>query len=228
MIERTKFFYERATHYRQALRDIWAEFDTAAARLEQYRGSKGYEEQIEAAEKDRDERVKALQAETRADFNVILAGMRQSATSQEMNPPTAEQLALLQALQMRERVSRDELMQAARTLKECPVALSVLQEIGERQEPRFLLNHQGFAVESTKSILAHIDELSSSAKRICALNKPDSRGDMTERASFHHGGQGVNALYSWRVDRDVSSVSECMELFGGVSDLKAFESAVNS
>lgn len=225
MVERTRYFFETVQRYRKELRYIWTLYGEEMLRLERYEGSAGYADEAAKAAKARDEKIKGIQTETRKTLNGLLDGMRKSAKSQSMTPPTSEQLALCQLLQMREKVTRDELEQASRTLKGCPAALSVLEEIGMRQDhPIVGMNLLG---ESTAAILRHIDSLADSAARICALNKPDSRGEMTERASVHHGGQGVAALYCYRIDQDVSSVEEAMARFGNVSNYKEFSAAVN-
>lgn len=228
--ERTRHYYETATKYREGLRSIWADYDKKMQRIEQYKGSKGYEDDKVAADKERDTAIKALQREYVEKFNSILKGMRESATSRTMTPPTQSQLALLQALKMRDRISRDELEQAGRTLKDSAICLSVLEEIAQNlmktsESHEYYGLH--FATESTASILNCINSLAENAKRICSLNKCDSKRDMIARANIHNAEWDSNALYSFQVDHDVSSTREAMGYFGGVSDLESFEAAVN-
>lgn len=229
-LERTKHYYEACTGYRQSLRNIWKDFDTKMQQLEKYKGSAGFEKDKAAAEKERDAAIKAVQSEYADRFNDILKGMRKSATTRSMTPPTQEQLALLQALKMRHKISRDELEQAGRTLKENPVCLSVLEEIAQDLIDKTGSNEYyglNFVTESTNGILSCIDGLTESAKRICSLNKCDSRADMAAHKSIYNPAYSHDALYSFRVDKDVSSTREAMELFGGVSNLESFEAAVN-
>ena len=228
--ERTRHYYEACNGYRQSLRGIWAAFDKEMQRLEQYKGSTGYEKEKADAERKRDDDIKALQSEYREKFSGILKGMRESATTRAMIAPTQEQLALLQALKMREKIGRDELEQAGRTLKDSPVCLSVLDEIArdmgkKTNSPAYY--GLRFSTESTSGILSCIDSLTESAKRICSLNKCDSKAEQAERASIYSTEHTHNALYSFRTDRDVSSVREAMETFGGVQSLDSFEAAVN-
>ena len=228
--ERTRHYYEACTGYRQSLRAVWADFDKKMQQLERYKGSAGYEKEKADAEKARDAVIKALQTEYRDKFNGILKGMRESATTRSMTPPTQEQLALLQALKMRDKISRDELEQAGRTLKESPVCLSVLQEIAQNlMEKTGSHEYYGlrFETESTSGILGCIDGLAESAKRICSLNKCDSRADMAARSSIYSPEWDSNAMYSFRVDKDVNSTREAMEFYGGVQNLESFEAAVN-
>lgn len=228
--ERTRHYYEACTGYRQSLRSIWADYDKKMQRLEQYKGSAGYEKEKAEADKERDTAIKALQSEYRDKFNGILKGMRESATTRSMTPPTQDQLALLQALKMRDKISRDELEQAGRTLKDSPVCLSVLEEIAQNlTEKTGSHEYYGlrFVTESTSGILGCIDSLAESAKRICSLNKCDSRAEMAARSSIHNPEWESNAMYSFRVDKDVTSTRDAMEFYGGVQNLASFEAAVN-
>jgi hypothetical protein len=228
--ERTRHYYEAATKYREALRNIWADYDKKMQKIEQYAGSKGYEDDKATADKERDAAIKALQREYGEKFDSILKGMRESATTRSMTPPTQEQLALLQALKMRDRISRDELEQAGRTLKDSPVCLSVLEEIAHNlMEKTGSHEYYGlrFVTEGTAGILHSIDNLTESARRICALNKCDSKREMVARTNVHNAEWESNALYSFQVDRDVTSTREAMGFFGGVSNLESFEAAVN-
>lgn len=221
---RTEHYYNACREYRAALREIWASYDKEMQRIEQYRGSKGYEKEAAELESKRKEAVSALQAEYRGRFNNILEGMRQSATSRPMTAPTQEELALLQALKMREKVSRDELEQAARTLKDSPVSLSVLNEIAAKSE--VLGVH--FTNESTSSILEAVDGLAESAKRLCALDKCDSKQEQAARASkYSPDFKGVDAFYSFRVDTDFDNEAACIEFMGGVRNMQSFRDAVN-
>ena len=45
--------------------------------------------------------------------------------------------------------------------------------------------------------------------------------------SIHSPEWDSNALYSFRIDKDVNSSREAMELYGGVSDFDSFAEAVN-
>jgi hypothetical protein len=147
-----------------------------------------------------------------------------------MIPPTNEQLALLQALKMRKSISRAELEQAGVTLKGCPVGLSILDEIAREQaKERGLHEFSGlkFSTESTTGIFDSIKGLEDSAKRLCALDKCNSRPEMIERNSIYSPDYDSSAIYSFRVDRDVNSTREAMQLYGGVENLGQFENAVN-
>ncbi|MBE6756668.1 MAG: hypothetical protein E7555_09450 [Ruminococcaceae bacterium] len=222
-INRTRQYFETTTSYRAKLRKIWEDYDKTLQRLEPYKGSNGYNEDVQEAENKRKKDISSLQVEYCNKFNEILQGMRKSATNQPIIPPTTEQLTILQTLKMRNKVSRDELKQAAQTLKNCPLCLSVLDEIAQDNE------YQGvhFGKESTSAIIKHIETLSNSAKRICALDKPDSKKEQAEKASIYNPEHTHNALFSFSVDKDMTSESEAMSFLGGVTDFETFQEAVN-
>ena len=220
---RTEHYYNAVQSYREGLRAIWADYDKAMQRIEAYKGSTGHDKEAKELENKRKEATAALQSEYRGKFDNILQGMRQSATTRPMVAPTQEQLALLQALKMRDKLTREELEQAARTLKDSPVSLSVLDEIATKNE----LLGLHFGAESTSGILAAIDGLAESAKRICALDKCDSKAEMVARKSIYSPDYDSNALYSFRVDTDFSNEAEALEFLGGIRNMQSFRDAVN-
>lgn len=220
---RTEHYFNACRDYRAALRDIWAQHDKAMERIEAYKGSTGYDKEAAEIDKQRREATEALQSEYSNRFNNILEGMRQSATSRPMTAPTQEQLALLQALKMREKVTKDELEQAARTLKDSPVSLSVLDEIAAKND----IHGAHYGAESTSGILEAVDGLAESAKRLCRLDKCDSKQEQVARASIYSPDHDSNALYSFRVDTDFDNEAACIEFMGGVSNMQSFRDAVN-
>lgn len=60
--------------------------------------------------------------------------MATAAQAQPMSAPTQEQLATLEVLKMREKLSRDELQKAMNSMADCPVALGVLRELGQKHK----------------------------------------------------------------------------------------------
>ena len=50
---------------------------------------------------------------------------------------------------------------------------------------------------------------------------------MAARSSIYNPEWESNAMYAFRVDKDVNSTREAMEFYGGVQNLESFEAAVN-
>lgn len=225
---RCELYYAYVGDFRRELRAIWAEYESRMQALEKFKGSSGFEIERREAEEKRDLEIKNLQESYRKTFGGLIQRMRESAQNVSMLPPSQEQLAILSALKMRSKLSRDEIEQAARSLRGCPVALSVLDELAEANEI-----HGGYSAMSTKAILGCIDSLAQSANRLCKLDKPDSRAEMIERASPYspnYQGLGVDSLYSFRVDYDPPTLQNCLTNFGDVpaGSLEEFQNAVDN
>lgn len=218
-MKRTQQYHDTVVKFRQDLADVWEEYNTKVKRLDKYKGSSGYAKDLQKLQQERDQKIKSLQMWVSDELNGVIKGMTDSATNKSMIAPSAEQIALLQALKMREKISRHELEQAGRTLKDSPVCLSVLQEIAGKMGLRGVR----LGAESTESILSHIDSLADSARRISQIDDPGNRGK-------HMNDQDMTPsqrVYTFRVNRDPVDMADSMEYFGGVEDLPSFESAVN-
>ena len=224
MIDRTGHYYHTVVKHREQLKKIWESYSTQMQKLEPHKGSIYYETQAAQAAKERDTAISALQTSTGKDLVEIIAGMRESAQNRPMEAPTSGQLALLQALKMRDSISRSELEQASRTLKDSPVCLSVLQELVEKN------GYMGmrFAAESTESIEKHIDSLARAAQKIVKLTKPDSRREAAAKAFPSSPDFTPMATDTMMIDRDFSSEEEILAYCGNVDNVQAFRVAVNA
>lgn len=129
----TKYF-ETVTDYIQGMKDICARYDDALQGLERYKGSAAYDQEARAAEATRDNTASALRDSFWKDIREVTAAMRDAAKNRPLVPPTSEQAALLNVLQMRKSVSRDELDRAARQMEGCPAALAVLADLAEKHK----------------------------------------------------------------------------------------------
>ena len=219
----TERYYRTAKSHRELLRQIWAKYDAVIASLERHRGSSFYEEESKKAANDRDTAIAAAKRETAESFNEILKKMREAATNRPMAAPSSEFIGLLHALQLREHISRDELLQASRTLKENPACLAVLEELAQKNG--FIGLH--FAAESTASILTHIDSLERAAQKLVKLEKPDSRREQIARADAHSPNYSPMALDTILADRDFNDEDSMLSFFGNVENVTQFREAVN-
>jgi hypothetical protein len=222
-MKNTTYYYEAVRDFRQALRDAGKKYDDGVGKIERLRGSRAFDEELAKLNEVRSNEVQAAQAKARKSLDNALAWMREAATTRPMIPPTAEALSLLQVLKMRESISGDELTQAARTLKDSPVSLSVLDELAQKH------GHLGlrFGMESTDSILKHIQGLSRNAAKICKMEAVDQKRKYVEAASVHSPNYRPNALELVSVDRDFQSERDCLAWLGGVVNYEDFSKAVN-
>lgn len=228
MNERTKWFFNDWCKYRAGLREIWASFDQGMKELEPMKGSKHYIERCEELTTERDNAIHNLQTEFRNEFSLTIEGMRASATTRPANPPSADQLAILQALNMRQKVSIEDLEMAEQSMTGNDLALSTLQDIAVAKGVHY-------RIPTTKKdlILQRIDSLADSASRLLKLEKPDSRRERlaaAHRNKYEHKQNYDSTVFGvYWVDQDVSGEDEALNLFGGIApdQIADFKEAVN-
>lgn len=127
-------FHNAVQQYHNQLRQINQQYENEMKGLKRFEGSAGYEEDVKSAQAERDKATAALRQEYGLRFDAILNSMAEAAKAQPMTAPTQEQLATLEVLKMRERLSRDELQKAMNSMADCPVALGVLRELAQKHE----------------------------------------------------------------------------------------------
>ena len=222
-MSRTKAYYDTVVSFRESLRRIDKDHKAGLSRIEKYKGSAAYTEELSKLETKRKDAIKQAQGTASQAFSKVLSEMREAATSRPMTAPTPEILSVLQVLKMRSNISADELQQAARTVGECPLALSVLDELAQDH------GHMGlhFGKESTDSILKHIDSLSASAGKITRMEAVDQKREAVEASSPYSVNYKPGALELFSVDRDFNSEQDALAWLGGVFDYDTFSKAVN-
>ena len=220
---RTKLFYEEISSFRENLRNIEKEYTKGLSNIEKYKGSAAYTEELRKLESKRTEAVKQAQEKTSKILFSLLSEMREAATSRPMIAPTQDVINLLQTLKMRSKISSDELQQAARTVGDCPIALSVLDELAQDQ------GHMGlhFGKESTDSVLRHIETLTRNVKKIAKMESVDRRREAVEASRPDSQNYNPAALELVFVDRDFNSEEDALAWLGGVVDFDSFSKAVN-
>ena len=112
----TMEFFDTYTDYRKKLKDICADTATALVRLEKYKGSNGYAQEVEKVTKKKEDAVKALQNEYRPRFMSTINSMNLAARKIKAEPPTEEEIRILTLLKMREDLTRDEAQAIANSL----------------------------------------------------------------------------------------------------------------
>lgn len=156
-------YFRAVTDFITDVREAANEFETIAQRLERYKGSSGYDQQIADAQATRDAAVRASRERRWAEFLKITEDMRQAAANRPLVPPTTEQAALLSVLQMRTTLSRNELERAAKQLDGCPLGLAVLDDLAEKHKA----TGEPFNTEPDgDKITAKIKQLEAAANRL--------------------------------------------------------------
>ena len=159
-------FHQAVQQYHDRLREITRQYENEMKGLQRFEGSAGYEEDVKSAQQERDKETAALRQEYGPRFDSILNGMEKAAQGQPMTAPTQEQLATLEVLKMRERLSRDELQKAMNSMADCPVALGVLRELAQKHEIIGMGVTVAGAMMDTDSALHTIDVLRRSCGKL--------------------------------------------------------------
>lgn len=226
-MDRLNAFFKTYSDHRAALRAAWAAYNKGVEALEPYKGSAGYADDLQALAVKRDAAVAAARATAAKDFDGILAGMRVSMDFMPLPEVTDQQMNALAVLKMRDKVTRDELTQAARAVADNPLALGVVYEAAEKAGYHSLRGVIGG--ESIDSARHCIETLTASARALCALDKVDAMRERGSKAmrDVHATGVGVHALRGNHVDKDFDNMPAAMAYFGDVGDVKSFSQFVN-
>lgn len=156
-------YHEAIANYIQTMRGIRTRYDTALRDLKDYEGSAIYDREVQAAEATRDNTASALRDSFWTSVREATAAMREAAKNRPLVPPTPEQAALLNVLQMRKSISWDELDRAARQLESCPVALAVLADLAEKHK---ILGFRYEGEWALADILDEVDTLEGNARKL--------------------------------------------------------------
>lgn len=226
-MNRIQDYYNAYCGHRAALRAAWDAYNKGVQALEPYKGSAGYSDSVNQLRDKREAAITAARVKYANEFNSAVSGMRASIDGIVMPAVTDEQMNVLAVLKMRNKVTRDEVKQAARAVADNPVALGVVYEVAETNGFHSLRGVIGG--ESADSARRCIDKLAASARELIALDKVDARKERGINAmrEISQGGSGVNALRGYRVDADIDSAGEAMHFFGDVEDITSFSGFVN-
>lgn len=222
-----EYYHSIVQRYRKGLGEINGKYDGQIKAKESYRGSAGYQADIEKIEQERAAEIAALRANCRESFDVCIKSMEIHAKERPMTPPTPEALAILQALQMREHLTRDDLEHAANAMQECSVALGVLEELGRKHE--IMGFHVGGSNVSDQFVRDAIRTFSKSAQEILSLDRCGVRGQQLVTGGGPNGTSFTTAsIGKFRVDVDPQGLMDSAGRFGGVPGeaYKAFNEAV--
>ena len=237
-MDAVKKYHKTAKEYRKSLQDAWSAYEAGYKRIERYKGGKEYDKDLARLQDTRDAAIKAAQEKARGEFTSVVKYMRRAIECAPMQTPTSEQMNIVNALKMRDRVEADELRKAAELMRGVDVAVKVLDEIASKSGHHGIMGeYMGAAGRAEKAVNA----LASSAKLMLKLNRPDS---IKQRHKAHHaarwGGdwderhEGValhgdsNNFALTIVDRDFKDERETACELGGVGGFyPEFRSMVN-
>jgi hypothetical protein len=121
--------YTYAKKLQEARQAANKEYNDRMKALSAYVGSKGYAEDAEKAANKRDKAINEVKDLYVKELRFGLERMRQNIAKRPLTPPKPENMMLIQALQSREKITRDEFKQAANTCEGDPVSLGLLTEL---------------------------------------------------------------------------------------------------
>ena len=151
----TSKLYSAMKRYTDTMLAARDEYLGTMAKYETAKGSQFYEEQKQAASKKRLEATESIKAETIAQVNESITAMMARANTRKLAPLTADQLAICQAMKLRDKVGTDELIQAGNAMEGNLTGLAILQEVAQKSGVmhNFIADAKGIAGETlTKCI----------------------------------------------------------------------------
>jgi len=187
IMKNSEKYFNGVTGFIEDMAEINSKYEKAVKRLEPFKGSEGYNQEMQAVQAQRESDVRQMREIYLKQFRETAEKMREAVNCRPLVPPTPEQAALLNVLQMRQSLSRDELERAAQQMGGCSAALAVLDDLAQKHKvPGVRFNWDATA--------------------------DDLRGkiDTLERAALKLIQEGADAAKR-RVPKDVTS---CMERYG--------------
>lgn len=210
----TRKFYETIMDFRADMREIDAHYKPEYDRLNKFKDSEHYASSKAILDERRKKQVEGLRREAQERIKTVVDAMEEVYMKRPASAPNPEQLALLQALRMRESVSKDELQAAANVLKGCPVGERILEELARKNGHPMVLSQE----LSGDEVRQHLQSLRNSAGHLISkLEHPDSR-----RESVNNGEYTL-----FRLDVDPADESDALRIFGYIVDTEKFSAAVN-
>lgn len=126
-------YHDAWKSYRAAVRAARDRYERELARLEPYKDSKRGAEQMEEARATFEGELEAARASARPAFSAALKAMREHVGKPSMTPPSAEQLATLQALELRTDLENGEIEAAAEIMRGNDLAMRTLRDVAKRK-----------------------------------------------------------------------------------------------
>lgn len=166
-VKRTEILYramKKFTDARAAARDAYLK---TAKKYESDKGSTYYRDKMNQAMNDRRGAVDVARAEAARTIDDMIKGMYLHASKHKMQAPTDEQLRILTALKLRDRLTLNELEQAANAMDGNGAGLAIIEEIAQKHSiphPNYnALARDGLSSDAARKA---IDSLGESCKRI--------------------------------------------------------------
>lgn len=214
-MKNTQRYHQFICDFRKAVSMANEKFEPAYKDLERYRDSAYYQEDKAKIDKARKQLLDKVRQDAKKELNAIVDDMRQTYEAKPSKAPTAEQLAILQALKMRDSVSKDELREALNAVKGCPLAERVVGELAAK-------HHHVLGMErelTSDTVRRSLDSLRLNGERL--ISKLEQPGE-DRRAAVNRGDYTMFLL-----DQEPKDEADAMRIFGSATDYGQFSEAVN-
>lgn len=103
-------------------------YDKQIKSMAKYKGSFGYEKDYKKYLKEYKDKLSKGQADATKDLNYVLSKYSKAVDNYTVEPPTPEQLRILQTLSLKKKCTQEELDEVAQSVKDNPLALSVVTD----------------------------------------------------------------------------------------------------
>lgn len=128
----TTRLYRAVAAFIQAREEAREEYLLMGRRYAAAKGSQMYVDEMSKARKKREETVSGAQVIARQEIRETINAMAEKADKIKMQPPTEEQLRILQLLSMKEKLTTAELEGAANAMEGNATALSLVDELAKK------------------------------------------------------------------------------------------------
>lgn len=200
--------------FRKDLQEVNDKFRPEYERLERFKDSGSYAQSKKLLDDRRNAEVEELRREYADRLKSAVDAMEKTYMNRPASAPTQEQLSVLQALKLRDHVSRDELRRAAQTMRGCPVAERALKEIARKSGEILGLEQE----ISSDTVRQSLHSLRVNAGRLVSnLQAPNSRREHMSRSDWD----------MFRLDTDPAGENDCLRIFGLCANGAQFAAAVN-
>jgi len=210
----TERYFNSIKCFRKDLSDLNAKYAPEYERLERFKDSASYASSKKAVDDRREKELSALRREYNDRLRSAVDAMEKTYMEKPTSAPTQEQLSVLQTLKLRDRVSRDELKQAANNMRGCPAAERVLEEIARKNDVILGLE-QEICSDVVRRNLYSLRR--SGEKLVSHLDAPDSR-------KVHMNNRDWDMF---RLDADPADETDCLRSFALCDDPAQLAAAVN-
>lgn len=178
----TNTLYGAMKRYTDTMLAARAEYLETLEKYKTARGSQYFDEVKEAARKKRQGATEAIKAETIAQVDASIAAMMAKANTRKLAPLTPDQLAICQAMKLRDKVGTEELIQAGNAMEGNLTGLAILQEVAQKNGVmhNFIADARGIAGETLTRCIRQVRD---SCYRV--INSDGTTRAATLAAQYH-------------------------------------------